>query len=145
MRCPRRNEDARSDLMFPHEDGYRDDDTCSFCGSLNPDTFMTRLEAGELTLGTTDKNYKVYVTVASGPMLKQTYRDCPSDGPRCAGPNECTHWITRESNHGKFYFQHLSVEQRQRFVELYNDQRLVFEGGYSFYVLPFFFRIAPKP
>lgn len=38
----------------------------------------------------------------------------------------------------KFYFQHLSVDQRKRFVELHNAKtfKLAFPG--HFYVLPFF-------
>lgn len=44
-------------------------------------------------------------------------------------------------DHTKFYFQHLSDEQRQRFVELYNQRQLkVLDGG--FYVLPFFMQLV---
>jgi len=58
MRCPRRDEiGQRKD----GEDAWRDDQTCSYCGSLNPDLFMAHLEAGDVSLGTTDKSYKVYV------------------------------------------------------------------------------------
>lgn len=38
----------------------------------------------------------------------------------------------------KFYFPHLSIEQRKEFVDLHNDQKLVFDRGGKFYVLPFF-------
>ena len=35
--------------------------TCSYCGSLDPDVFMTMCRTQKQTLGPTDKNYKVYV------------------------------------------------------------------------------------
>jgi len=41
-------------------------------------------------------------------------------------------------NH-KFYYQHLSEEQKKKFVELYNAGKLVVPGG--FYVLPFFCKV----
>lgn len=58
MQCPRRAES----LFAPRdrEDRWREDNTCSYCGSLNPDEFLRRAEASE-QLGPTDKNYKVYV------------------------------------------------------------------------------------
>ena len=60
-RCQRRDEMFGSGDRFPGPDTWRDDDTCSYCGSLNPDVFMAHLEAGDIEVGTTDKNYKVYV------------------------------------------------------------------------------------
>lgn len=119
----------------------REDGCCDYCGSLNPDVFMARVEAGTVTLGTTDKSYKVYVNNAGGEDFKQTYRNCPRDS-KCTGPDDCTHWTTRPMSSHKFYFQHLGHEQQARFVELYNDRKLRFEGGFGFYVLPFFMRRA---
>lgn len=112
------------------------DGTCQYCGSMNPDTFMARVEAGTVLLGATDKSYKVYVRNNGGDGFKQTYRDCPPKSP-CT-PEDCTHWVTRDHDNQKFYFEHLSVDQRIRFVELFNDKKLNFEMGGSFYTLPFF-------
>lgn len=42
------------------------------------------------------------------------------------------------AGHRKFYYQHLSAEQRREFIDLYNDNTMkVGYPGY-FYVLPFF-------
>lgn len=137
--------------IFDRDNDYDfSDDSCRYCGSLNPDTFMRRLEAGDVLLGSTDKNYKVYVANKGGESFKQTYRDCPEDKEKigaagnkymvssCEGPKSCTHWVTRDTDRAKFYFQHLSEEQRHRFIQLLNEKKIQFEGGYGFYVLPFF-------
>jgi hypothetical protein len=139
MKCPRQAEG----FMFrdkEYEQLYDPaDDTCHHCGSLNPGTFMSRLEAGDISLGATDKSYKVYVHNEGGATLLQHYRDCPREA-KCTGPDDCTHWTVRETNQGKFYFQHLSEVQMQRFVDLYNEKKLKMHGGYHFYVAPFFMR-----
>lgn len=131
------------------------DRSCQYCGSMHPDDFMARVEAGTASLGATDKNYKVYVANAGGDSFKQTYRDCYDknpDGsmkfdahrrvvikpPECHGPDDCTHWVTRDTDHAKFYFYHLSEDQQRRFVDLLNAKALKFEGGIGFYVRPFF-------
>lgn len=106
---------------------------CTYCGSLNPDEFMKRLEAGDARLGGSDKNYKVYVHNKGGEAFKQHYRECPKEA-ECTGPDDCTHWITRDMNQTKFYFQHLSEDQRKRFVELMNQKKV----ENTLYVLPFF-------
>jgi hypothetical protein len=135
---------------FARENDYDpSDDSCKFCGSLDPHTLMERLEVGNVLLGSTDKNYKVYVTSAPGaPLFKQTFRDCYNapdhkENP-CKGLDTCTHWVTRETTHTKFYFQHLSNEQRTRFIALANEKKLKFEGDYGFYVLPFFCQRVEK-
>lgn len=146
MECPRRAESGMGHV-FPGPDTYQEeDDTCSYCGSLNPDTLMKRLEAGNITLGPTDKNYKVYVGNKGGLAFKQHYRDCYSHKDAvgyvpCTGPDDCTHWTTREQSHAKFYFQHLSVEQRKRFVELLNEKKLHIGDPGHFYARPFFVTI----
>lgn len=62
MLCPRRDElGGASVFKLPDEDTYGEKGVCSYCGSMNPDEFMARVEAGTLTLGPTDKDYKVYV------------------------------------------------------------------------------------
>jgi hypothetical protein len=60
MKCPRRSEIGGSVFKLPDEDTWGDDDTCSYCGSTNPDLFMSMCEAG-VKLGATDKSYKVYI------------------------------------------------------------------------------------
>lgn len=58
-RCPRRVLEfgpwQRTDW-----DTWREDDTCSFCGSLRPEKFFELVEAGEEVIPT-DKSYKAYV------------------------------------------------------------------------------------
>lgn len=133
--CPRRAES----FNFPQGDdldGYRDDSTCSFCGSLDPDEFMRRLEAQDIVLGPTDKSYKVYLKNKGGAAFKQTYR---TDGDRSGDTSKWV-WETREIDHSKFYFQHLSDEQKHRFVELINEKKLHFGYPGHFYVLPFFIK-----
>lgn len=96
---------------FNGEMVWRENNTCSYCGSLNPDAFMVRLEAGDITLDPTDKDYKVYVANAGGPDLRGAI---------------------------KFYFQHLSADQRARFIELHNERKLNMGPPGHFYVAPFF-------
>ncbi len=143
MKCPRRAEGPN--FLGDSEDKYRADDTCSYCGSLNPDNFMARLEAGDIEVGPTDKSYKVYIKNIGGAPLKQTYRkdcDCdfkgvPPESIR-AKVEACPHWVIEDRQHGKFYFQHLSVEQKNRFIELHNEKKMKIGYPGYFYVLPYF-------
>ena len=88
-------------------------------GSLHPDTFMRLLEAGTVKLTPTDKNYKVYIKGTD-----------PEDG---------------HSFHDKFYFEHLSAEQRERFIELHNEQKLGFAYPGYLYTTPFFAKRSVDP
>jgi hypothetical protein len=135
MECPRRAESFIVVTQGP--DSYREDNTCSYCGSFNAEAFMLRIEAGDVKLTPTDKNYKVYVANDGGEGFKQTFRDCPQ-GATCTGPKDCTHWVTRDRNETKFYFQHLSEDQKRRFIELLNENKIKLEYPGHFYVLPFF-------
>lgn len=96
--------------------------SCSFCGSVDPEQFLQGLDDGRFRIGTTDKDYKIYIM--------------PS--------------------HAKCYFQHFDGEQRQRFIDIYNEHRLTpgrlfethkdFDGSeiiFTFSVLPFFMTKAP--
>jgi len=114
------------------------DNTCQYCGSMNPDTLMARIRAGTVRITGTDKDYKIYVDNEGGEIFKQTYRDCPPDS-KCT-LDDCTHWVTRPHDHAKFYFQHLSFTQRKQFVELFNEGGIKFAEGGMFYVWPFFMR-----
>jgi sugar lactone lactonase YvrE len=132
--CPRRVESPMTARLFPGGDTYdRADGTCSYCGSLNPDVLMARLEAGDVRITPTDKNYKVYVVNEGGEQFMQCYRET-AGGPM----------LTREVEQTKFYFQHFSDEQKQRFVELVNEGRVKFSYPGHFYVLPFFVRREPE-
>jgi hypothetical protein len=124
-------------LRWPGTDVWQPDDSCGYCGSLNPDILMSRIEAGTVELEPTDKNYKVYVRNRGGAQFQQRYRDCPA-GSNCSSPDACTHWVTRETEHAKFYFQHFSEAQARRFVELLGTRKLHIASPGHFYVLPFF-------
>lgn len=159
FQCPRRSESHfGSSPAFARDNDYDpSDDSCSYCGSLNPATFMARIEAGDILLGSTDKNYKVYVKNNGGERFRQTYRACPQDKEVVGvtgnkyfvsscdkGPTACTHWVTRETDDAKFYFQHLDEAQKLRFIELLNEKKLKFKGGYGFYVMPYFIARSTK-
>ena len=110
MICPRRDELGGAGVFkLPDEDRWRDDGTCSYCGSISPEAFFEAIERGT-ELGPTDKNYKVYVGV---------------------------------TEHQKFYFQHLSQDERTRFVDLFNAGTLKIGYPGRFYVVPFFMRFGP--
>lgn len=145
-KCPRRIEQGRMNEV--QSDKWRNDDTCSYCGSYNPDLLMARLEAGTVELGPTDKSYKVYVENKGGDGFKQSYRSgCPAspcpdivDVEGNIDVEKCTHWITQERNETKFYFQHFDEEQKHRFIELHNQGKLKIGMPGHFYRLPFFCR-----
>jgi hypothetical protein len=111
-----------------------DDGTCDYCGSILPDVFMGRLEAGNVTLDPTDKTYKVYVHNDGGEPFRQSYR---TDDDRSEDQSQWV-WTTREQSQAKFYFQHLTENQRKRFVELLREGKLRLNYPGRFYVLPFF-------
>ncbi len=113
--CPR-----RESLAFlnpegsPTPDSWSDDKTCGYCGSMRPEDVIALIESGSAEIGTTDKNYKIYV------------RRINSD----------------DTETRKFYFQHFSVAQCVRFIELYNERKIQFSGGFGFSVFPYFMRAA---
>lgn len=84
---------------------------CSFCGSLHPARFLELIAEG-WRVEPTDKNYKAYL---------RTRQD------------DASLWT-------KFYYQHLSGEQQQEFIDLYNSRQMVLAEPGHFYVLPFFIR-----
>lgn len=59
--CPRRDPNP-GPFNLPEHDIWHEDQTCSYCGSLNPDAFMEAIEFQDAELTPTDKNYKVYIT-----------------------------------------------------------------------------------
>lgn len=151
QRCPRRGESPDPDAYGDGTDtpdtytkghglvGVQGDNlSCSYCGSLHPDTFMDWARRGAI-LEPTSKSYKVYV-------------ECPDENPRY-GETKTKKiangtMTTVYGRTAKFYFQHLTVEQRREFVDLLNDGTLQFRkidlGGvereFRFNPLPFFMR-----
>lgn len=119
--CGRRAEDGTADPDSPFKfagtdlDYYREDDTCSYCGSLSPEIFLDGIEKGNFEIGPTDKNYKAYVRRLAGEKLPLS-----------------------EGNMAKFYFQHFSEDQKHKFIELLNAKRIKFSYPGYFYRLPFF-------
>ena len=125
--CPRRAED-RPGPFTGEEDDYIQyehshtgilnygESQCTYCGSVSGDRFMLLVENSNVILGPTDKSYKVYFDPVNPPD--------PDD--------------TSSFRHGKFYFQHLTVEQKRRFVEMLNNRDLLIGVPGHFYVLPFF-------
>lgn len=155
--CPRRGEApshrTEHDTWRVDAEGIR---TCSYCGSLHEEDFMTAaLEQCEL--GPTDKSYKVYVDLKNPDptlLICKGTSTHPTGGykPVEEVPEEIlarSHKSYREAKYvlvkpvgqkkfGKFYFQHLSKENQQVFIDLYNT------GSYNvgvpghFYRIPFF-------
>lgn len=116
--CPRRMEEMGGWEYKEGLDGWnlRDGLLCCSFCGSLNPDAFMELVANNVILGPTDKNYKVYVTV--------------------------------EGHHHnfKFYFQHLSEEQKKKFIELCNMRPRPFqlEHPHRFYVLPFFIEVAPK-
>lgn len=115
--CPRRVENGMEDGPFVGAGKNLDTwDTrqlgrnpqCSYCGSIDPDSFLIRIKAGE-ELGITDKSYKAYLPGAT---------------------------MT------KFYFQHLSKDQRTEFIRMLNAKEVTFGWPGHFTVLPYFIGVA---
>lgn len=132
--------------------------SCSFCGSLNPDRFMELVRDG-WEVGPTDKNYKAYLrqplTAEEEAQQKADWiqRDATAravheigerDGktPEQIAADLDQQWGKYPHSSGgpeaKFYYQHLSQEQRDEFIELHNTRRMRISYPGHLYVLPFF-------
>ena len=115
--CPRNSyayENSPFTFLKDHKTHWRKDNTCSFCGSLNPDALFKAIEDGA-TIVPTDKTYKIYIRGDAAPHV---------------------------SGACKFYFQHFDMDDCKRFVELYNNKKITLgEPGY-FYNLPYFMTYA---
>lgn len=175
MICQRRGDNFGMTLVgYPKEDHWSEDGTCSYCGSLHPETFLKRIEAGEFQLGPTDKNYKVYVDVIAGEdVLRQVtvgkdswaeYQKSDDDPTKRAfgmrdyvkveqHPTRPNDLIVTEvmKTHNKFYFHHFlnddgtqNKEMCVKFIELYNDKKMKIGDPGHFYVSPFFMSREPR-
>lgn len=137
-----------------------DSGRCSYCGSIEPNFFMGVIEQGA-EIGPTDKNYKVYVEVPNenpGELIivgsanfdKQgchgwvPAEDVVDEIFKRSGSERGTHtkWVQLglrgPKQTLKFYFQHLSSEQKHKFVQLLNERKLNIGMPGHFYVTPFF-------
>ena len=141
----------------PGADRWREDHTCSYCGSISPAKFFEAIDAG-CQLGPTDQTYKVYVDLPhSDPtgirLIGHTSMATrPSDGwepvtdtlrqefGNSISPHDT--FILRGQNgphiHAKFYFQHLSEAERDRFIELHKAGKMNIGYPGHFYVTPLF-------
>ena len=117
--CPRRIEDGTISSVFTmggeNKDNWRDDNTCSYCGSSNPEIVMEGIETSDIEITPTDKNYKIYLHSISGKHYGM-----------------------------KFYFQHFSEEQKNKFIQLNNEKKLKLQEPGYFYCLPFFCKTVEK-
>ena len=163
--CPRQTNEAVLPVQKDHKSHWEIRDgveTCSYCGSLSPAEFFKAISE-KRTLGPTDKNYKVYVDVphpnAGQPSVissanhdpqgdgwvevtKENIDDLPLDAYQ--RENYLGHWVKiapqSDTLHAKFYFQHLSDDERTKFIELLNAHELVIGMPGHFYQLPFFIK-----
>jgi hypothetical protein len=60
--CPRRSELGVASQVFKDPDYWRLDNTCSYCGGLNPERFLEEVRNGA-EVEPTNKSYKAYVHV----------------------------------------------------------------------------------
>ena len=139
--------------------------SCSFCGSLHPDRFMQLVRDGWI-VGPTDKGYKAYLESPLTDEQKAAKRDrwmeldAIARAIRELGEKDGKtaeriqadlddEWQRQESGwlHGdqsaKFYYQHLSTEQRAEFIALYSDGQMKVGYPGHFYRLPFFCKTRP--
>lgn len=158
--CPRRSEGpafTKGPDTWIERDGYP---CCSFCGSLKPSAFFEAIEVGA-ELGPTDKSYKVYVDLKDpragelkvtgirnsdpddgGDWIKITEENLPEVLADGWGAHNLGHWMIKSRRAdiltSKFYFQHLTVEEQQKFVDLINAKTMNIGYPGFFYATPFF-------
>lgn len=164
--CPRQANEGVLPSQLSHASHWRDDRTCSYCGSMHPDDLFAAIEAGS-EVGPTDKSYKVYVDIpnpkAGQPSVRSSANFNAGKGFIKVTPENIDalpldknqrgyamepgreYWvqpgIEAPREQGKFYFQHLSVEEQQRFIDLLNAKKINIGMPGYFYSRPFF--IAP--
>lgn len=133
--------------------------SCSYCGSLHPDRFMELIRNGWI-VGPTDKSYKAYI---SRPLTEEEKADRKAkwlagftDDEVVRGAQDrgetpedfragLADYYDRDlgrsgasGKEAKFYFQHLSPEQRTEFIELHNARSMRIGVPGYFYQPPFF-------
>jgi hypothetical protein len=147
--CPRRVEQGMDDENSPFRGSGKNDDywnkreghnVCSYCGSIRPEALFEAIDNGT-PVGTTDKSYKLYVDLpGDGKKRSRGSANFPQTGYKKVpfkkewkAPAEPTLTF-----HAKFYFQHFSKDEMIRFVDLFNEKKINYAGGFGFYVMPFF-------
>lgn len=160
--CPRR---AEAPFTREHLEGLDGFDTrhglsgqeaiglsCTYCGSLHPDRFMELLEQGWI-LSPTDKTYKAYLSEGRGEEDIARRKEAwlaENQGVVAASQLE-ERWAAQEpmiregGRQAKFYYQHLSADQRARFIELHNARQIKIGYPGRLYVTPFFCRPGDRP
>lgn len=160
LTCPRRYESAF--YAGPKEDAWREERGyrfCSYCGSCHPEDFFKAVEAGA-KVTPTDKNYKAYIELPESSPDELRVVSATSFAPEGRGNwlpinGEIRKMMERDgwrgahyqyaqlaprgpTRYSKFYFQHLTDEEQERFIEFLNAKKfnLAFPG--HFYRLPFF-------
>ena len=118
----------------PDSDTWMDRDghgwySCSYCGSLHPDQFM-EFSAKRAEVGPTDKDYKAYIDLDTGKPAEDKEETSPNGNKRS--------WTEGGVVMLKFYFQHLTKEQRIEFVRRLNAKELNIGPPGHFYRLSFF-------
>lgn len=154
--CPRRAETVMTMVSrdgrdwWDQRDGHK---ACSYCGSLSPEEFFAAVKAGHAVVPT-DKNYKAYVDLPN-PQVGQTIEIGSESGPAFRDGKQTRDDLTDEEKRtgkyrrvimgkasatisAKFYFQHLSDQERDRFIELLNAKKMKLAMPGHFYVTPFF-------
>lgn len=135
--CPRRMNEMGPWEHEEGQDSWREDDRdpegvghpnpgpcCSFCGSLHPEKFLELIADG-WTVEPTDKTYKAYLPLTL-------------DRPRSDVDPEAPLSVAFFGGRAKFYYQHFTEEQMQRFVDLYDDNTMRLGRPGYFYRMPFF-------
>lgn len=110
MKCGRRAEAPVQ--LGPQPDVWRDDNTCSYCGSLSPTALFDAITKGVM-ISPTAKNYKIYVGE------RKFYFQ---------------HFLNDDGKQNK--------ELCMRFIALYNDKSMKLNYPGHFYVKPFFMKFA---
>lgn len=160
--CPRQTNEAVMRVQKEHRSHWTDDGRCSYCGSISNDDFMLHVESG-CTVTPTDKTYKVYIDVpnescgaltVTGAASTRMSQDWITPDEMSAEQKhaldesgyvddlfgERFYLFGKEgaTRHEKFYFQHLTMPQMRRFVELLNEKKIKLAYPGRFYVAPFF-------
>lgn len=157
--CPRQVNEATMASQLAHQSHWEANGTCSYCGSISPDMLFKAIEDG-CELGPTDKSYKVYVSLpepgAGKPWIYSTanYEFKPgigqitkamfdqTDMPKAWKSTYVGQYGQLEPKgsiwHAKFYFQHFTEDECQRFIDLYNQKKMKIGYPGHFYRFPFF-------
>jgi len=152
--CPRKSE-ATLSSQIDHVSHWREDRTCSYCGSIAPAFLFESIEIN-CQIGPTDKNYKIYVDliepnpeelqvvgVSTDKKFGDGWTTADMEILKSQGFNGGSYKSMRlaprgSTRHGKFYFQHFSKEECHRFIDLMNNGKLNIGYPGHFYVLPYF-------